>query len=81
MVEQRGGHSFDALEGRAELARFRFRPGVEPNVRVTGPMFLEAGFEAEFSPGESITVLSDGIKEMGASVEGILISFKEFFPE
>jgi hypothetical protein len=80
LVEQRGGHPFDVLEGRAELARFRFRPGVEPNVRVTGPMFLEAGFEAEFSPGESITVLSDGIKELGESVEGILISFREFFP-
>jgi hypothetical protein len=81
LVEQKDRESWEALEDRAELARFRFRPGVEPNVRVTSPIFFQAGFEAEFAEGEGVTVLMPSMQTMGEGVEEIVRSFWEFFPQ
>jgi hypothetical protein len=80
LIQQKGRESWEPMEGEAELARFRFRPGVEPNVRVTGPLFFEAGFYAEFSPGEGITVLMPSMRVLGEEVEAIVDSFERFFP-
>jgi hypothetical protein len=81
LVEQRDRESFEPLEDGAELARFRFRPGIEPNVRMTRPVFLKAGFEAEFGHNEGVTILTDGMVDLIEGVEEILTSFKQFFPE
>lgn len=81
LVQQINRESWEPLEDGAELARFRFRPGVEPNVRVTGPIFLEAGFEAEFTETEGFTILMGRMQTIGEAVEEIVKSFWEFFPE
>ena len=81
LVEQKNRESWEPLEDRAELARFRFRPGVEPKVRVTGPIFLEAGFEAEFTETEGFTILMGRMKSIGDAIEEVIRAFWEFFPE
>ena len=81
LIEQKNRESWEPLEDGAELARFRFRPGVEPNVRVTGPIFLEAGFEAEFSETEGFTILLGRMQTIGEGIEEIIESFWDFFPE
>jgi hypothetical protein len=80
LIEQKDRETWDPLEDRAELARFRFRPGVEPNVRVTGPIFLQPGFEAEFTETDAVTVLLPSLQALGEGVEQIIDSFAEFFP-
>lgn len=81
LVEQKTRESWEPLEDNAELARFRFRPGVEPNVRVTGPIFLQAGFEAEFTETEGFTLLMGRMQAIGEGIEEIVEAFWEFFPE
>jgi hypothetical protein len=81
LVEQKDRESWEPLKDGAELARFRFRPGVQPNVRVTRPIFFQAGFEAEFAAGEGVTVLMFSMQTMGEGVEEIVRSFWEFFPQ
>lgn len=79
LVEQKDRESWDPLEDGAELARFRFRPGVEPNVRVTGPVVLQAGFEVEFADDAGITVLIPSMQALGEGIEAIVSSFRQFF--
>lgn len=80
LVQQINRESWEPLEDRAELARFRFRPGVEPNVRVSGPISFEAGFEAEWAEGKAITVLMPSMGELLLGVEKLIDSFLKFFP-
>ncbi len=81
LVEQKGRETWDALEGDAEIARFRFRPGVEPNVRVTSPIALQAGFAVEFSEKAGVTVLMESMARLQVDVKGIVRSFIPFFPD
>lgn len=80
LVQQKDRESWEPLEDGAELARFRFRPGIEPNVRVTGPVFFKAGFEAEFAKGKAITVGMSSLDELQVGVKELVDSFWEFFP-
>lgn len=80
LVQQIDRESWEPLVDGAELARFRFRPGVEPNVRVTSPIAFEAGFEAEFAKGKAITVLMPSMGELLVGVERLIDSFLKFFP-
>lgn len=80
LVQQIDRESWEPLEDGAELARFRFRPGVEPNVRVTGPVVFQAGFEAEFAKGKGITVLMPSMDELQIGVQRLIDSFFGFFP-
>lgn len=82
LLEQRVRKSSEPLEDRAELARLRFDPsGPEPNVRVSGPIFVQIGFEADFGGGESITVVVEGFGPIIDRAEEIITAFQEFFPE
>jgi hypothetical protein len=80
LVQQKERESSKPLEGRAEIARFRFRPGVEPNVRVTGPVPLQAGFEVEFTEKAGVTVLMESMTHLREAVRTIVDGFVRFFP-
>jgi hypothetical protein len=80
LVEQKERESWEPLEGDAEIARFRFRPGIEPHVRVTGPIPIQAGFEVEFSEKASITLWMESMDHLREEVRAIVDSFVPFFP-
>jgi hypothetical protein len=80
LVEQKERESWEPLEGDAEVARFRFRPGVEPNVRVTGPIPLQAGFEVEFTEKAAFTILMPSMALLREEVRNIIDPFVPFFP-
>ncbi len=80
LVQQIDRETWEPLEDGAELARFRFRAGVEPNVRVTGPVTFQAGFEVEFAKGKAITVLMVSMNELQVGIRGMVDSFMKFFP-
>ncbi len=80
LVQQIDRESWEPLKDGAELARLRFRPGIEPNVRVTGPAFFQAGFEAEFAKGKAITVLLSSLDELQVGIRELIDSFFGFFP-
>jgi hypothetical protein len=80
LVQQKERESFEPLEGCAEIARFRFRPGIEPKVRVTGPIPLQAGFEVEFTEKAGITVWMESMDRLREEVRAIVESFLPFFP-
>lgn len=79
LVQQIDRETWEPLEDGAELARFRFRAGVEPNVRVTGPVTFQAGFEVEFAKGKAITVLMVSMNELQVGIRGMVDSFMKFF--
>lgn len=79
LVQQTERESWEPLEDDAELARFRFRPGVEPNVRVTSPILFQAGFGVEFAEGKGITVLMSSMNELQIGVKELIDSFFGFF--
>jgi hypothetical protein len=80
LVEQRDRESWEPLEDGAELARFRFRPGVKPNVRVTSPIPLQAGFEVEFAEGKAITVPLPSMDRLQIGTKAMIDPFLKFFP-
>ncbi len=81
LVESREIDLMEPMEDGTELARLRFDPsGPEPEVNVTGPIWMEPSFILDLPHGMAVAVSLGMLPDLIDGAEEVVGSFEQFVP-